>query len=36
VFDICLAAAIFLVSAPLFHDLRAVSVGTSRSENIPE
>ena len=36
VFDICLAAAIFLISAPLFHELRDMSAITSRSENTLE
>ena len=36
VFDICLAAAIFLISAPLFGDLRDMSAITSRSENTLE
>ena len=33
VFDICLAAAIFLISAPLFRELRDMSAITSKSEN---
>jgi hypothetical protein len=33
VFDICLAAAIFLISAPLVRDLRDMSALTCRSEN---
>lgn len=33
VFDICLAAAIFLISAPLVRDLRDMSANAFRSEN---
>jgi hypothetical protein len=36
VFDICLAAAIFLISAPLFRELRDMSAITTRSENTLE
>jgi hypothetical protein len=36
VFDIYLAAAIFLISAPLFRELRDMSVIASRSENTLE